>query len=123
MLGVHSRGGFFSSHVTGRLGIIGPKGMDPDVSGYLEGDGLPLSYFEASLWVWEMAELGAVWHGSSWSTYSVLVAEPRQGEEGCGVAVLELDTLRRTDRKLAGPESLTLEYLPGDLRGWMREKQ
>ncbi len=104
-LGVHSRGGFFSPYVAGRPRITGPKGMDPDVSRYLEGDGSPLSYLEASLWVREMAELGAVWHGSWWSAHSVLVADPRLGEEGCGVEGSELDMLRRADWKLAGPET------------------
>lgn len=43
-----------------------------EVLRFLQGDGSPLSFFEASILARELAELGAIWHGESWSTRTVL---------------------------------------------------
>jgi len=45
-----------------------------DVGEFLEGDESLLSYFEASLFLRELRELGAVWHGTSWDTHEILAA-------------------------------------------------
>lgn len=42
----------------------------------IEGDGSEWSYFSASILMRELEEYGAVWHGESWGTYSLLEADP-----------------------------------------------
>lgn len=51
-----------------------PRWASRDVARYLRGDGTPLSYFEASLFLREVRELGALWHGCSWSTHEIVTA-------------------------------------------------
>lgn len=56
-----------------------PEGALPDwarqdVETFLEGDGTPISYYEASLFAREVRELGAWWHGILWSTHEVLLS-------------------------------------------------
>lgn len=51
-----------------------PDWIHRDVSEFLEGDKSMLSYFEASLCSRELRELGAMWHGCSWSTHEVLAS-------------------------------------------------
>jgi len=53
-----------------------PDWIRPDVGSFLEGDGSDLAYFEASMLVREIAELGAWWHGISWGEHRLLVADP-----------------------------------------------
>jgi hypothetical protein len=55
---------------------VKPQGVDPDVGKYLEGDGSPASYYEASIAVRCLQELGAVWHGRRWCTHSLLTEAP-----------------------------------------------
>ena len=54
-----------------------PDWVRADVGHLLEGDDSPLSYFEASILLRELRELGAKWHGCSWSTHE-LVTSGRQ---------------------------------------------
>jgi hypothetical protein len=42
----------------------------------IEGDGTPWSYLSASIFAREAAEFGAMWHGCSWSTHTILGADP-----------------------------------------------
>lgn len=51
-----------------------PEWAHADVERYLEGDGSPHSYFQASIFMRELREMGAHWHGSSWSTHEVLTS-------------------------------------------------
>lgn len=51
-----------------------PAWMHADVEGFLEGDGSPLSYFQASIFIRELREMGVYWHECSWSTQEVLTA-------------------------------------------------
>lgn len=48
-----------------------PQALD-DVMMAIEGDTSDLSYLEASIFAREISEFGAVWHGCSWSTHSIL---------------------------------------------------
>jgi hypothetical protein len=41
-----------------------------------DGDRSPQSFFEASVLIRELEELGAMWHGGGWSTHMVLDADP-----------------------------------------------
>jgi hypothetical protein len=50
-----------------------PAFVRSDIEAYLEADGSTLSYFQCSLLIRELRELGAVWHGAYWSTHEVLV--------------------------------------------------
>ena len=52
-----------------------PKWMRTDADAFLEGDGSPISYFEASILSRELRELGAMWHGCGWSTHLLLTSE------------------------------------------------
>lgn len=47
-----------------------------DVMEAIEGDGTPWSYMCASMLARELAEFGAMWHGCSWGTHTVLGANP-----------------------------------------------
>jgi hypothetical protein len=58
------------SNGTGKL----PEWMSTDVARHLDGDGTPESYFEVSVLLRELGELGAAWHGCSWSAYRVLLS-------------------------------------------------
>lgn len=49
-----------------------PSWVRSDIETYLEADGSPLSYFQCSLLIRELRELGAVWHGAYWSTHEVV---------------------------------------------------
>ncbi len=42
----------------------------------IEGDGSPESYLATSILCRELRELGAMWHGCSWSTHSILYENP-----------------------------------------------
>ena len=42
----------------------------------IEGDGSPWSYFSASILARELQEYGALWHGASWSTCTILDVAP-----------------------------------------------
>jgi hypothetical protein len=53
-----------------------PPGAFPQVMRYIEGDGSPWSYMSASVFVRELAEFGARWHGCDWSTHTILGANP-----------------------------------------------
>jgi hypothetical protein len=45
-----------------------------DIESYLEGDGTPLSYFQASLCLREIYELGAIWHCAYWFHHTLVTA-------------------------------------------------
>ena len=47
-----------------------------DLMDAVEGDGSPWSYFCASMFVREISEYGAMWHGCEWSTHSILGSNP-----------------------------------------------
>jgi hypothetical protein len=49
-----------------------PEWAHEDVGSFLEGDGSPLSYFQASMFVRDLRELGAFWHGLTWGVERVL---------------------------------------------------
>ena len=51
-----------------------PEWVHYEVAQFLEGDGSPLSYFQASIFMRELQEMGAFWHGCSWSTHEVLTS-------------------------------------------------
>jgi hypothetical protein len=51
-----------------------PEWAHEDVARFLEGDDSPQSYFQASIFIRELREMGAEWHGCSWSTHEVLTA-------------------------------------------------
>jgi hypothetical protein len=51
-----------------------PDWVRPDVLRFVEGDGTLRSYFEASLFARELDELGALWHGASWSTHTLITS-------------------------------------------------
>jgi hypothetical protein len=42
----------------------------------VEGDGSPFSYLSASFAARELAEIGAMWHGLTWSTHQLLSQNP-----------------------------------------------
>ena len=51
-----------------------PEWVHAGIAQFLEGDGSPLSYFQASIFMRELQEMGAQWHGCSWSTHEVLTS-------------------------------------------------
>ena len=51
-----------------------PEWVHADIEHFLEGDDSPLSYFQASIFLRELREMGACWHGCSWSTHEVLTS-------------------------------------------------
>lgn len=57
-----------------------PPWAPDDLMTLIDGDDTPWSYFSASLFAREAAEFGAMWHGCSWSTHSILGADPWQRE-------------------------------------------
>jgi hypothetical protein len=54
-----------------------PAGALGDFMGALEGDRTPRSYVAASIFAREANELGALWHGCSWSVEQVVASDPR----------------------------------------------
>jgi hypothetical protein len=55
-------------------GAYAPEWLRSDIDSFLGGDGSAASYFEASIFLREIRELGALWHGCSWSTHRVLTS-------------------------------------------------
>jgi hypothetical protein len=51
-----------------------PEWVHADFERFIEGDGSPLSYFQASIFIRELREMGSLWHGCSWSTHDVLTS-------------------------------------------------
>jgi len=51
-----------------------PKWVHQNVASYLEGDGSPLSYFQSSMFIRDLYELGATWHDLDWNVNTVLVS-------------------------------------------------
>jgi hypothetical protein len=51
-----------------------PEWVHSNIESFLEGDGSPLSYFQASIFTRELREMGSLWHGCSWSTHEVLLS-------------------------------------------------
>jgi hypothetical protein len=54
-----------------------PVWMHPDVENFLEGDGSTLSYFQASIFVRELREMGAPRRACSWCAHEVLTSGSR----------------------------------------------
>ena len=54
-----------------------PEWVRADIGNFLEGDSSPLSYFQASIFLRELHEMGARWHGCSWSTHKLLTSAAR----------------------------------------------
>ena len=54
-----------------------PEWVHADFERFIEGDGSPLSYFQASIFIRELREMGSLWHGCSWSTHEVLASDSR----------------------------------------------
>jgi len=72
-----------------------PPGAVDDVRSVIRGDGSPWSYMCASLFARELAEFGAMWHGSSWGTHHLL---------GCNPFALTESDRQRVDRH-GGPDA------------------
>ena len=51
-----------------------PKWANDYVASFLEGDGSPLSFFQSSMFVRDLYELGASWHYLKWGVNIVLVS-------------------------------------------------
>ncbi|MBP2017813.1 hypothetical protein J2Z79_001198 [Symbiobacterium terraclitae] len=49
-----------------------PEWAREDIEAFLEPEGSPLSYFQCSLLIRELRELGACWHGAHWSTHEIV---------------------------------------------------
>ncbi len=80
-----------------------------DVMEAIDGDGTPWSYMCASLFCREISEFGAMWHGCSWGTHTILGRnpidpwKPMRGD--------------RQDRPSGGPAKWTwIEREPADWR-------
>ncbi len=56
-----------------------PHALD-ELMDAIDGDGTPRSYLSASIFAREAEEFGAKWHGCSWSTHTILAANPLQDE-------------------------------------------
>ncbi len=54
-----------------------PEWVRLDIGHFLEGDDSPLSYFQASILLRELGELGAMWHGCSWATHELVTSHKR----------------------------------------------
>ncbi len=54
-----------------------PAWVHRDVENHLEGDGSELSYFQASIFIRELREMGSLRHGCSWCTHEVLTSAAR----------------------------------------------
>ena len=48
-----------------------PEALD-DVMEAIEGDNSELSYISASIFAREISELGAIWHGCSWTSHEII---------------------------------------------------
>lgn len=51
-----------------------PKWSDRDIENYIEGDGSPLSYFQASIYFRELYELGSIWHNVYWGHHKLVTS-------------------------------------------------
>ena len=51
-----------------------PKWANQDIESYIEGDSSPLSYFQASLFLREINELGSMWHALYWTHHALVTA-------------------------------------------------
>ncbi|WP_146683381.1 hypothetical protein [Limihaloglobus sulfuriphilus] len=51
-----------------------------DVMDVISGDGSELSYISASIFCREISELGAYWHGSSWSSHTIIDEDTKTEE-------------------------------------------
>ena len=51
-----------------------PQWVESDVAAFLRGDETPLSYFEASLCMRELWEMGAGWHGIHWGAHKLITS-------------------------------------------------
>lgn len=51
-----------------------PEWARPDIETFLEGDHSPLSYFQASIFVRELREMGSLRRGSSWPNHRIVTA-------------------------------------------------
>jgi hypothetical protein len=58
-----------------------PEWIYSDFERFIEGDGSPLSYFQASIFIRELREMGSLWHGCSWSTHDVLTSASQIAEQ------------------------------------------
>ena len=52
-----------------------PEALD-DLMEVIEGDGSHWSYLSASIFLREMNEFGAMWHGCEWSTHEIIDKDP-----------------------------------------------
>ena len=64
------------------LGPPRPTGALDDIMEAIEGDGSPWSYLSASLFAREAGDFGAMWHGISWGTHTILGADPWSEQVG-----------------------------------------
>jgi hypothetical protein len=64
-----------------------------NIERFLVGDGSPESFWEASVFAREVRELGAIWHGASWSDQHVLAG--RKSPAGPDVKEADLDEAGR----------------------------
>lgn len=51
-----------------------PKWTDMVIENYIEGDESPLSYFQVSMFLREVAELGAMWHNVYWGHHKLVTS-------------------------------------------------
>ena len=58
--------------------LIEPHNAVPDLVRYILPSGSARSYLQASLFVRELAEFGAMWHGCDWSTHTILSGLPKE---------------------------------------------
>jgi DNA polymerase III epsilon subunit-like protein len=56
--------------------LLAPDGALSNPMEAIEGDGTPWSYLCAALLGRELAEFGALWHGCSWSSHTILGEDP-----------------------------------------------
>lgn len=56
--------------------VFRPPSAQESVMEVIEGDGSNKSYLHASLFSREVSEIGAMWHGFDWSTYTILDESP-----------------------------------------------
>ena len=57
-----------------------PDWVDPYIEQYIQGDGSPASYFEASICLRALNEMGAFWHGSHWSSHQLITSKAEAKE-------------------------------------------
>jgi hypothetical protein len=51
-----------------------PEWVRPDIETFLEGDHSPLSYFQASIFMRELMEMGSIRRGGSWPNHRIVTA-------------------------------------------------